>query len=173
MQHNNAAPVPVEIARFRNMFQVRAATIKDCTAIGAIIRAESHHFLVDPDGAEAQRFYDALRPSAIEESMKHSARCYWVAEADSEVVGMIMIRDQNHISQFFVAGPHKGKGAGGKLWLLALNTALASGASGEFSVDSSLAAVPVYQSIGFAVAGVETVRNGFRFVPMHRPAFGG
>jgi predicted N-acetyltransferase YhbS len=102
--------------------------------------------------------------------MTESARSYFVAEDGNEIVGMIMIRDQNYISQFFVSAQHQSKGIGGTLWRLALNSAMANGATGEFKVDSSLIARPIYESLGFAIAGEETVRAGFKFVSMHRPA---
>jgi ribosomal protein S18 acetylase RimI-like enzyme len=150
------------------MVQVRIASTQDSKAIGSIIRGESLHFLVEPEGEEAQRFYAALEPDAIEKSMTEPSRCYLVAEEGSKIVGMIMIRDNSYISQFFVVAQYQGRGIGAKL-CLALQNALSAGGSGEFKVDSSLVARPVYESLGFVAVGEPTVRSGFKFIPMHRP----
>jgi GNAT superfamily N-acetyltransferase len=152
------------------MVQVRKANTGDCAAIGSIIRGESGHFLVAPQGPQAQRFYAALAPSAIAQSMGDAARAYFVAELGSRVVGMIMLRGGNYVSQFFVQAQHQGHGVGAALWRVALQGALSEGASGEFKVDSSLIARPVYEKLGFTVVGDVAVRNGFTYVPMHRPA---
>ena len=152
------------------MVQVRIASAQDSKAIGSIIRGESLHFLVDPEGEDAQRFYAALEPDSIERSMTESSRCYFVAEEGTKVVGMIMTRDNNYVSQFFVAAQYQGRGIGAKLWRHALHNALSTGATGEFKVDSSLVARPVYERLGFIPVGELTVCSGFKFIPMRRPA---
>ncbi|CAD5373085.1 hypothetical protein RA210_U290026 [Rubrivivax sp. A210] len=152
------------------MVQVRIASAQDSKAIGSIIRGESLHFLVEPDGEDAQRFYAALEPDAIEKSMTEPSRCYFVAEEGNKVIGMIMTRDNNYVSQFFVAAQYQGRGIGARLWRLALHNAVSTGAAGEFKVDSSLVAKPVYERLGFVAVGEPTVRSGFKFIPMRRPA---
>ncbi len=152
------------------MVHVRTATPSDASALGVIIRGQSSQFLVDPDGEEAKRFFEALEPPAIKKLMEDPARLYFVAEDEGTIVGIIMVRDKNYISQFFVAATHQGQGVGRLLWNQALKAAVAAGASGEFSVSSSLAAEGIYERFGFATTGEPTVENGFRFVPMHRAA---
>jgi GNAT superfamily N-acetyltransferase len=152
------------------MVKVRIANPADSKAIGSIIRGESLHFLVDPEGVEAQRFYAALEPSAIENSMADPTRNYIVAEEGSRVIGMIMTRESSYISQFFVTAAYQGQGVGSKLWNFALHNALAAGATGEFKVDSSLVAKPVYETLGFIAVGEPMASNGFKYIPMHRPA---
>ncbi len=152
------------------MVKVRIANLEDSEVIGSIIRGESLHFLVEPEGAEAQRFYASLEPCAIEKSMTEATRLYIVAEEGNKVVGMIMTRENNYVSQFFVTDAYQGRGVGSKLWSSALHSALAAGATGEFNVDSSLFAKPVYEKLGFIAVGEPTVRNGFKYIPMHRSA---
>jgi GNAT superfamily N-acetyltransferase len=149
---------------------VRAATRSDSPAIGLVIRGESSDFLVDPGSEETERFFAALEPTAIERMMDDPARLYFVAEVGGAVVGMIMVRDKNYISQFFVASTHQGRGVGRLLWEQALRTVVDAGATGEFSVSSSLAAERTYARFGFVRSGEPTSQNGFRFVPMQRAA---
>jgi predicted N-acetyltransferase YhbS len=152
------------------VLQVRAATSSDASSIGIVIRGESSEFLVDPASAEAERFFAALEPAAIKKMMAEPTRLYLVAEDEGSVVGMIMVRDQNYISQFFVAATHQRQGVGRLLWEQALKTVVSSGATGEFSVSSSLAAERIYARFGFVPTGKPTSQNGFRFIPMYRAA---
>jgi predicted N-acetyltransferase YhbS len=149
---------------------VRTATRSDVSSIGAIIRSESFGFLVDPGSEDAKRFFAALEPAAIEKLMDDPTRLYFVAVDHEAVVGMIMVRNNNYISQFFVAATHQGRGVGRLLWQHALETVVAAGATGEFCVSSSLAAECIYARFGFARSGEPTAQNGFKFVPMQREA---
>lgn len=152
------------------MHHIRLATAQDSTAIGRIIRGESRHVLVDTESLEAQKFFASLAPAVIEQYMAESARRCCVAEEAGKVVGMIMTRDNKHISQFFVAGTHQGQGIGRALWRFALRQAVSAGGTGEFTVDSSLIAQPIYERWGFCPVGEPMVQNGFTFMAMHRPA---
>lgn len=152
------------------MIHVRTATPSDASAIGDVIRGESTDFLVDPASEEAKQFFATLEPNAIEKMMGDPARFYWVAEDEGAVVGMIMVRDKNYVSQFFVAATHQGRGVGRLLWEHALKASVAAGTTGEFGVRSSLAAQRVYARFGFAPTGEPTSQNGFKFIPMQRAA---
>ena len=143
------------------MAYVRTATASDAKAIGCLIRGQSADFLVDPSSEDAKHFFSALEPAAIEEMMKDSSRLYLVAVDQEAIIGMIMVREKNYISQFFVAATRQGRGIGRLLWEQALKTIHAAGGMGEFSVNSSLAAQEVYGRFGFVPAGELTIENGF------------
>lgn len=74
----------------------------------------------------------------------------------------------------FVDPVHQRKGFGRKLSELLRNRAIQAGHSGDFTVPSSLVAVPVYERFGFKVTGERIDKNGGAFVPMkyepQRPA---
>lgn len=91
-----------------------------------------------------------------------------VAEAGNEIVGMIEIRDNRHISMLFVGKDHMHSGIGGELVRRGIEKARAEGEeAGEITVNSSPFAVPVYGRMGFAITGEEQTVNGIRCVPMH------
>jgi GNAT superfamily N-acetyltransferase len=98
-----------------------------------------------------------------------SSRVYVVAYDAQDLAGFIALRDATRISQFFVEPRHQGKGLGRKLWN---EVRLVAGATedAEFTVDSSLNAVPVYEKFGFTVCGPVAEQGGVVFTPMHRPA---
>ena len=152
------------------MPSIRQAHASDAQAIGQLVRSLVHDSLVDPGGEEALRFYATLEPAEVARYMAMPHRVYTVAEAAGEIVGMILLRDHNYVGQFFVARAHQRKGVGAALWHFAMSRAREYGGNGEFSVNSSLAAQPVYEKFGFHTVGPPQVQHGFKFVPMCRAA---
>jgi len=152
------------------MQSCRLATPTDAVALSALVLGLVSDMLVDPEGEEAQRFYAAMSPTELAKYLEMPTRFYVVAEVDGQVQGMIMVRDNNYIGQFFVAQSHQGKGVGSALWRFAFAQARSHGGTGEFKVNSSLVAVPIYSRFGFTVAGAAEVENGFKFIPMRREA---
>jgi GNAT superfamily N-acetyltransferase len=150
------------------MQTVRLATPSDAIAVSALVLGLVDDMLVDPDGEDAQRFYAAMSPVGLTKYMEMSDRFYVVAEIDGGIQGMIMIRNNNYVGQFFVDQAHQGRGVGSALWRFALAQARHFGGTGEFTVNASLAAVPVYVRLGFVASGAPEVGNGFKFVPMRK-----
>lgn len=99
-----------------------------------------------------------------------SARCrYLLAFSGSELAGFIAIRDGSHLFHLFVGRAHQRQGLGRRLWQQALRELCTPNSEGGFTVNSSLAAVPVYCSFGFAPAGSTQSVDGISFLPMRRP----
>jgi len=59
------------------------------------------------------------------------------------------------------------EGIARRLWDQALKDLCAPNAEGVLTVNSSLAAVPVYQAFGFVPAGPIQSAHGISFLPMH------
>lgn len=76
----------------------------------------------------------------------------------------VLATDSNrqHICCFFVDASFHRQGIGRKLW----EFLLANSPHGEFTVNSSPYAVPVYHKLGFVDMDVEQVADGMRFTPM-------
>jgi GNAT superfamily N-acetyltransferase len=91
---------------------------------------------------------------------------YLVAEAEGRLAGVAAMRDDRHLYHLFIAPAAQGLGLARRLWTMLLEAALQAGDPGEFTVNSSLAAVPVYERFGFRAAGPRTEANGIAFVPM-------
>jgi GNAT superfamily N-acetyltransferase len=83
-----------------------------------------------------------MSPTEVAKYMEMPTRFYVVAEVEGRLQGMIMVRDNNYIGQFFVARASQAKGVGSTLWQFALTLARSLGGTGEFKVNSSLRAVP-------------------------------
>jgi len=86
-----------------------------------------------------------------------------VAEMDYEPVGMIEVRQEEHICFFFVDRAHQGKGIGTKLLHEAIDLC---GKPPFLTVNSSPNSVQVYEQLGFTATDEEQIKNGIRFTPM-------
>jgi GNAT superfamily N-acetyltransferase len=90
---------------------------------------------------------------------------------DETIVGMIAIRDFNHISLFFVDRQFQKKGIGRSLFFAAVQIIESQNLT-DMHVHSSPFAIPFYKSIGFTGLGPECVEGGIRYLPMIRSGAG-
>jgi GNAT superfamily N-acetyltransferase len=89
------------------------------------------------------------------------------AEIDDEMVGIIGVRDWDHIFLLFVKGEHQGRGIASSLLAEALKMCKRSNPNLEvMTVNSSPNAVEAYRRMGFVQTDEEQLENGIRFVPM-------
>ena len=98
---------------------------------------------------------------------------YHVAEMNGELVGFVGVRANTHLYHLFVATTLQGQGIGRMLWETAKHECVASGQGGVFTVNSSNAAVPIYERWGFRRAGPVQTSNGIVYNPMKLEAAGG
>ena len=88
-------------------------------------------------------------------------------DEEAQIVGMIEVREQRHISLLFVAGAYQGRGIATALLARAIrrcrrvNPDLAA-----LTVHASPNAVPIYRRLGFVPSAEEQVVHGIRYTPM-------
>jgi GNAT superfamily N-acetyltransferase len=159
--------VAYRLTQTLGVMKTRRATLADAESISALIHELSHHFLAQPSGPETEAFYASTSVAQLARYISEPDRVYVLAEDEHGLAGFIALKDASRISQFFVQPRCQGKGLGRRLWTDAL---LLVGAERdfEFTVDSSRAAVPVYESFGFRVCGLVTHSGGVVFIPMQR-----
>jgi GNAT superfamily N-acetyltransferase len=105
-------------------------------------------------------------PDQLRERLRAN-RFVLVAELQGRMVGVIEVRDCDHISLFFVDGQSQQKGIGKELWRRALDACLADRPElARITVHSSPNAVEAYKRLGFRTEGPQQTVNGIRFVPM-------
>ncbi len=113
-----------------------------------------------------QEFYRYIRPSSIAERLMQN-HFVLIAKVEDERVGVIEMRNCNHVSLLFVASHWQGKGLAKGLLARAIAICGARGALLDaISVYSSPNAVRAYERLGFHKTGDEQERNGIRYVPM-------
>ena len=87
----------------------------------------------------------------------------WYGAFDNEnLVGVITMREPQHIGGFFVKANCQGKGFGRMLF----ESMKADYKKQEFTVNSSLYAVKIYEHLGFVATDTQQTVNGIRFTPM-------
>ena len=117
-----------------------------------------------PEGV--QEFLGYAEPTALAQRAQDN-HFVLVAATGDEIVGMIEVRNHDHVSLFFVDARVHQRGIGRELMQQALDSCRHNRPDlQQIDVNSSPYAVPVYERLGFRQAGAEQVKNGIRFVPM-------
>jgi GNAT superfamily N-acetyltransferase len=148
------------------MLQIRPANPVDADPISALITSLAHLFLASPDGNGADKFRAAITPQALALYIARPDVDYLIAEEDGVFCGAVALREHRHLQHLFVAPIFQGRGISRQLWRAARDAAIAAGNPGEFTVNASLNAVPVYQQFGFELIGGPQQDNGLVFQPM-------
>ncbi len=86
--------------------------------------------------------------------------------ADSKLIGMISLRNINHISLLFVHEKYQNRGVARSLLGYVNNYLLTELGESKVSVDSSPYAVDFYHRMGFVDTGAEVTSRGIRYTPM-------
>lgn len=86
--------------------------------------------------------------------------------SEKELVGMLALRDQNHISMFFVKTEYHKKKVGRQLFRACLDYVCTNPEHHVITVNSSPYAVGFYHKLGFVDMEEEQERDGIRFTPM-------
>ena len=139
---------PGESKEYDAAAQLIAATFEQCVAHS-----------MDARGIETFLAY-AAAPAL---RARDAAGCAtYVAYDGGTLVGVLHVRDGEHISLLFVRPDRHGQGIGHALIERADRTTRLA------SVNSSTNAVRSYERYGFKASGPEQVSDGIRFVPMRR-----
>ncbi|HEY5600027.1 MAG TPA: GNAT family N-acetyltransferase [Candidatus Manganitrophaceae bacterium] len=145
---------------------IREAGVSDAERISALVSDLSREFILPDVAPDARsRFLSALDSAAIAEFMRGPFR-YHVLEIGGELVGVVGVRDNRHLYHLFVAKNFQGRGLGRRLWEHAAAACLAQGNPGEFTVNASTNAVPVYEKLGFVATAPIQQRDGISYAPM-------
>lgn len=113
-----------------------------------------------------REFQSYIQPTAF---LARSQANYFtlIAATQNTIVGMIEVRDYNHISLLFVAPDYHRKGIAKELCRKALQVCRVNKPElSEVSVNSSSYAIPIYEKLGFHQIGDWQIRNGIGFIPM-------
>lgn len=145
---------------------IREAEIDDSGPISRMVSVLAEKFIT-PDFTDEGREHllDSMTPAAIAKYIRSGYR-YHVAEDEDEIVGIVGVRENSHLYHLFVAESHQGHGLAKALWKKAMNESLCRGNPGEFTVNSSLNAQPVYEHLGFVTLSKPITKHGVIYTPM-------
>ena len=150
--------------------EFRAGLPADAEAIAGLIASFQSELTDDPSGAGAEGYLASVSVDAEREYLASERYQYLLAYSDSQLAGLIAIRDGSHLFHLFVERSYQRRGIARRLWEQALEKLCAPGSDGGLTVNSSLSAVPVYQAFGFVPTGSTQSMHGISFLPMRRPA---
>jgi len=106
-------------------------------------------------------FRDYVQPEAMRARDAEGAETR-IALVRDEIVGLLHVVRQNHVSLFFVAAHCRRRSIGRSLF------EAMDAVHRLHTVHSSVEAFEAYEKLGFRQAGPEQIRDGLRFIPMAR-----
>jgi len=111
-------------------------------------------------------FYDWIQPSKIAKRQLNQTNI-WIAFKDSELVGMIEIRDNKFISLLFVDKKYQGQGIAKRLFNESLREIIQRDSNlDKFYVHASPYSIPIYRKMGFIETDIMHEENGIKYLPM-------
>ena len=145
---------------------IRSLQDNDIPAVACLLKTLARQFIVhESTPAGAATFLRENDESAIRGYIA-SGHVYHVAERDGEIAGFVAVRACMHLFHMFVGARWQRQGVGRRLWETARTQAIAAGGSGQFTVNASNFAVPVYEALGFARTAPMQSMKGLFFNPM-------
>lgn len=147
-------------------FAIQRASASNAPAISQLIGGLSRFFTLNPQGTDAEGILQTISPASLQELIEAPNMAYYKATQGEQLAGVVAMRDNAHLHHLFVAPTFQGRGLGRLLWAHVRDEALACGNTGQFTVNSTPHAVPVYERFGFKATGPCVETKGIAFVPM-------
>lgn len=123
---------------------------------------------VAPDFSQEgiEEFMKYIQPDALITHLK-SNHFALIAALGSKIIGIIAVRDYNHVALFFVDSRYQRKGIGKELFRKALEVCNRNMVkTSQITVNASPNSIAAYKKLNFEPTGKEQCVNGIRFVPM-------
>ncbi|EKU97666.1 putative acyltransferase [Leptolyngbya sp. PCC 7375] len=145
----------------------RPLNVTDAREVSELVARGFNEFVAPECSSEGiQEFYRYIQPNAFRTRVQTN-HFSLITLVQDKIVGVIEMRDHNHISLLFVTSEFQHRGIAKELLRQALQICRANEPRlSEISVNSSSYAVPIYEKLGFHRAGERQVRNGIGFIPM-------
>jgi GNAT superfamily N-acetyltransferase len=114
-----------------------------------------------------QFFYDFIRPEMMLERYSNKIDTIFTAKTNSQIIGVITLRNPDHISLLFVDKEFHGMGIARKLFN-SVEEILIKDNVREITVHASPYSLKIYERLGFeAESGMQEV-NGIKYIPMKK-----
>lgn len=149
---------------------LRSGTASDAEAIADLIASFRAELTDQPDGVGAEEYLASVSSQAERGYLESGRYYYIVAEREGVLLGFIALRDVSHVFHLFVSRQHQRIGIARRLWQEAKAQARKTAPITQFTVNSSLGAVPVYGAFGFEPTGAVVSVHGISFLPMRLAA---
>ena len=153
------------------MHPIRRAVPEDALSIAELILGEAHHVTLMPDGMGAETVLASMRADAIDRNIRSGQFCYWVyPDAHGhDLLGVLGLREGDHLYQLFVRSDHHHKGLGRALWeQLWADWPDQWQQPEQITVNASPYGLKAYESFGFEAVGKLSEINGIAYIPMRK-----
>jgi len=112
-------------------------------------------------------FKEYMEPQNIMERLKNKNNYFFVAKYNNEIIGMLEMRNKDHIALFFVRKEFHNKGVG-KILFDKYITIIKQENIGinTITVNSSIYAEKIYSKFGFIKTNEIQEKNGIKYIPM-------
>jgi GNAT superfamily N-acetyltransferase len=144
---------------------IRPAVVADAWNVSQLTQSLLHYRSPDTTLPPPPEFTARFQPDALAATIASPNYRYHVAMQEGFLVGVIGVRDNQHLLHLFVAQSHHGRGIARALWHQAKAVVLEAAPEVVITVRSSLYAVDVYRHFGFVISGPR-VDGPITFVPM-------
>jgi len=137
------------------------------TKVSGLVREVFDRFVAPQFSQEGiDEFRDYVRAGALERRAGEGHIVLLAVENDA-LLGMIEMRQGNHISLLFVREAQQGRGIGRELVSRAVQCCgPVDEAAASIKVHASLNSVGFYRKVGFLPEGPERIEHGIRYIPM-------
>lgn len=116
-----------------------------------------------------QSFQDFVTDEVLKRMFDMGAYQVFVAtDTDNNIIGMISLRNETHISLLFVDGNHHKKGVGRALMEELCRYVSDEEGYRRVTVNAAPYAVGFYHKLGFKDTGREEVKEGITYTPMEK-----
>lgn len=112
-----------------------------------------------------ESFLNFVRGKRVAEMLDDGSLVIWGCYSGEALVGMLALRDNDHISLAFVHGDFHRQGIGRMLYAEAKARALAHGTE-IITVNASDYGIPFYRAMGFKETDMQLVADGIIYTPM-------
>ena len=147
--------------------EVRGIKDEEIGAAVALIKTGFESFIAtgySPEGVN--EFLRFIQPEAMQLRLE-AGNIMLVAYRKDRLIGVIEVRDGNHIALLFTAEEFHRHGIANRLLEKIINICRGkNGKIAEITVNSSPFAGKIYEKMGFVHKDSEQVNNGIRFIPM-------
>jgi len=112
-------------------------------------------------------FKDYIKPQNIKNRFIDKSSQFFLAKAEDEIIGIMEIRNKDHISLFFVKKEFLGNGIGKCLFEYYLNkTKNENTEIKTITAHSSIYAERIYSKLGFIKTDEIQEKDGIKYIPM-------
>ena len=153
---------------YGNKIIIEKLTIEEVNIVSNMVDNIFDEFVGKDYSVEGNNtFKDYIKPENIIKRLVEKSSIFFTAKSDNKIIGMMEIKNKDHISLFFVQKEFHGKGIGKYLFRYYLKKTQEKNFGIKIiTVNSSIYAEKIYSKLGFIKTKEIQEKEGIRYIPM-------